>query len=90
MILKKTRSLRVNMGHYEHVEVFATMEIDTEKDAEFADASERDVMDHIDRTLAEFIAPDMYEASQLTDVDESFVFPYLELTEKHSTKKKDK
>lgn len=86
MILRKTKSLSFNQGHYEKFEIFATMEINTDVDSEFADAPAAEVMDYIDSTLAEFIEPDLLQASETTDRDESFVFPYLEIT----TNKKDK
>jgi hypothetical protein len=87
MILRKTKSLSFNQGHFEKFEVFATMEINTEVDTDFKDATADDVMDYIDRTLEEFVAPDVVQVKETTDNEDSFVFPYIEIT---TNNKKDK
>ena len=75
MILRSTRSARINMGNYEHMEMYATVEIDTEKD----EISENEAKPLIQQYLTDMLQHDMVRVSQLTDNEKSFVFPYLEL-----------
>lgn len=77
--IKKTKSLRINLGNYEHMEVYATMEIDL---ADEPGMTTDEAMDFIDQSLTDFLAPDAQQASEITDKEESAVFPYLEHTQK--------
>lgn len=85
MILKKTRSLRFNLGHYEHVELFATAEVDTIADRDDLarhhglDTNDHDsVMDFITDALDEMVRPEVEMAHETSDLEDSFVFPYVE------------
>lgn len=87
MIIKKTQNIRFNMGHFEHVELFATIEIDTHADRDDLashhkiDTNDHDaVMDFIDARLDDFVRPDVERVAATTDQDESFVFPFSEYT----------
>lgn len=77
MILRKTKSLRFNLGNYEHMEVFATCEINL---ADEPGMTSDEAMDVIDGTLTDFLAPDAEQASAITEKEESAVFPYIEHT----------
>lgn len=85
MIIKKTQNFRFNMGHYEHVELFATVEIDTIADRDdlkrvhSLDSNDHEaVMDFIDAKLDDFVRPDVERVAATTDIDDSFVFPFSE------------
>lgn len=86
MILRKTKNLRFNMGHYEHVELYGVMEVDTRADAEDLkkfDINPTDldaVMDFIDDRITEFLEPDVEMVSRTTDNQDSFVYPYIQFT----------
>lgn len=86
MIFRKTKSLSINMGHYEKTEIFATVEIDTDADASdlgelgIESNNHTDVIDFIDATIEQFLVSDAALAARTTDHDESFIFPYIEIT----------
>lgn len=79
----KHRRLHVNMGNFEHVEISATVEIDTVADAEalkefgipVTDTFE-EVEDFIEERLDSLLAPDVEDAAVHTDKEESFILPY--------------
>lgn len=79
MILRKTRSVRFNLGNYEHQETYAVMEINTEVDTEFAEKPLEEVMDYIDDQLIVFLESDVYQARKITDNRDSAAFPFAEL-----------
>lgn len=88
MIFRKTKNLRFNMGHYEHQEVYAVVEVNTDSAADRDDlialgVDPRDldaVMDFIDDRIADFVEPDVQSAFKTTANDDSFVFPYIKST----------
>jgi hypothetical protein len=60
------------MGNYEHIETSASVTW------EFHDSERVDVA-KIDRILLSYLKPDLLQASLLTDNEESFVHPMLDL-----------
>lgn len=86
MILRKTKNMRFNMGSYEHVELYAVVEVNTETDANDLmhlgiNPQDHDaVMDFIDDKVRDFLAPDVEMVQRTTDNENSFVFPYIEFT----------
>ena len=87
MIIKKTVNLRFNMGHYEHVELFATAEVDTIADRDDLARNYRvdtddhsAVMEHITDVLTEIVKPEVDMVLQTSDYEDSFVFPFADLT----------
>lgn len=70
MIISRTKSLRLNMGNYEHIDTSVTIsgEFDDLPDANYLDA-----------LLLEYLRADLHQASLLTDNEESFVHPMLDL-----------
>ncbi len=76
------------MGHYEHAEYYATVEIDTEKDVEFKDSSEDDVMGYVDGLLDKFTESDLDYVKRTTDLEDSWAFPYSDYRKATSSSSK--
>ena len=82
MRLLLNKRLHINMGNYEHVETVATVEVDTEKDAELL--SDMGLApDHLDSVKAfmseeieSLLASDVEDAHYMTDEPDSFVHEY--------------
>lgn len=88
MIIKKTRNVRFNLGHYEHFETFATIQVDTDSERDRNDLEEigidpldfSAIEEFIDHRLLEFASSDADLVAKITDADDSAVFPYIDAT----------
>lgn len=82
LVITKSRLHHVNMGHYEHVEVFASVKIacgGKPGDVELATVI-------LDAALDIITGPDLEEARIHTDEENSYVHPYLDDLNKRSTR----
>lgn len=83
------KRLHVNMGNYEHVELTASIEIDTEKDLDLLEEHQVDVEDptkvmSFARSLVnEFLASDVEEAHYETANADSFIHDHHKNTKEH-------
>lgn len=82
MKIKKTRSARLNLGNYEHIEVYASMELDSEIDASLFESfggDETKAMNYIDDQLITFMQDDVYQAKRVTTNGDSAAFRLYDL-----------
>jgi len=76
------RRLHVNMGHYEHVEITGSVEVDTLADRDGlvdldVEPGEPElVIAFIREQLEAMLAPDIEDARVHTDEEDSFIHPY--------------
>lgn len=91
MRLLLNKRLHVNMGNYEHVEAVATVEVNTETDADIlakygVDVTEMaEVEEFISMETNRLLAADVEDAAYLTAEEDSFVHEYHK---EHTNKKK--
>lgn len=88
------KRLHINMGNYEHVEITASVEVDTNADRETLGELEinpgepDEVIDFVMEQLDVMLQPGAEEAALHTDEESSFIHPYFSELQKRNGKAK--
>lgn len=79
MKLTKSRTLRFNMARFEHIEISATVEVDTSE----LDHTHQGAVKYINELLDDMLREDVERAtlSTVTPEDDTFVHEWKELTD---------